>query len=141
MSMLEQHRQKLREEFSEFEDGFERYAYLVEISGLLPPMARAQHTENNLVKGCQSQVWIHAYAKDGCFWFDADSDTLIIKGVLLLLQDLLCGVPLAEAAALDLDVLSDAGLTGEFSDTRQKGIGAAMQMLKEHAVNLLTHNI
>lgn len=137
MTQLEENRQKLRDEFAEFEDGFERYAYLVEISGLLPPMPHAYHTEENLVRGCQSQVWIHTYSKDGCFFFDADSDTLIIRGVLLLLQDLVCGISLEEAAALDLDVLGDAGLTGEFSDTRQKGIGAAVEKLRASAVRFL----
>ena len=133
MTMLQENRKKLREEFSEFEDGFERYAYLVEISGLLPPMPAALHIPENLVRGCQSQVWLHAWCEDKRFYFSGDSDTLIIKGVLLLLQDLVNGIPLEEAATLEIDVLGDAGLTAEFSDTRQKGIGAAVEKLREAA--------
>ena len=140
MTELEQNRIKLREEFSEFEDGFERYSYLVEIAGMLPPMAEELHTDENLVRGCQSHVWVSTEAKDGRFFFEADSDTLIIKGVLLLLQDLLCGVPLEEAASVELDVLADAGLTAEFSDERQKGIGFVMRRLKEDAEHFLKLN-
>ena len=137
MTMLQENRKKLREEFAELEDGFERYAYLVEISGLLPPMPAAQHIPENLVRGCQSQVWLHAWCEDGRFYFSGDSDTMIIKGVLLLLQDLVNGIPVEEAATLDVDVLGDAGLTAEFSDTRQKGIGAAVEKLREAAKALL----
>ena len=137
MTKLQENRKKLREEFSEFEDGFERYAYLVEISGLLPPMPAAQHIPENLVRGCQSQVWLHAWCEDGRFYFSGDSDTMIIKGVLLLLQDLVNGIPLEEAATLEVDVLGDAGLSAEFSDTRQKGIGAAVEKLREKAKALL----
>ena len=137
MTKLQENRKKLREEFSEFEDGFERYAYLVEISGLLPPMPAAQHIPENLVRGCQSQVWLHAWCEYGRFYFSGDSDTMIIKGVLLLLQDLVNGIPLEEAATLEVDVLGDAGLSAEFSDTRQKGIGAAVEKLREKAKALL----
>ena len=140
MTELEQNRIKLREEFSEFEDGFERYSYLVEIAGMLPPMAEELHTDENLVRGCQSHVWVSTEVKDGRFFFEADSDTLIIKGVLLLLQDLLCGVPLEEAASIELDVLADAGLTAEFSDERQKGIGFVMRKLREDAWHFLKRN-
>lgn len=137
MTKLQENRKKLREEFSEFEDGFERYAYLVEISGLLPPMPAAQHIPENLVRGCQSQVWLHAWCEDGRFYFSGDSDTMIIKGVLLLLQDLVNGIPVEEAATLDVDVLGEAGLTAEFSDTRQKGIGAAVEKLRKAAKTLI----
>lgn len=140
MTKLEQNRIKLREEFAEFEDGFERYSYLVEIAGMLPPMAEELHIDDNLVRGCQSHVWITTEARDGHFWFEADSDTLIIKGILLLLQDLLCGVPLEEAASVELDVLADAGLTAEFSDERQKGIGFVMRRLREDAGRYLDMN-
>ena len=62
---------------------------------------------------------------------------LIIKGVLLLLQDVLCGVPLEEAAGLRTDLLQEAGLSGVFSDTRQKGIGAAIEMLRDSAEKMM----
>lgn len=137
MSYIDEKKVGLREEFSEFEDGFERYAYLVEIAGLLPPYPAEKQTDDHLVRGCQSHVWLNIYQSDGRFYFDADSDTLIIKGVLLLLQDILCGAPIEEVAAFEMDLLDEAGLKGEFSDARQKGIGSAMEMLRRAAREML----
>lgn len=65
-------------------------------------------------------MWIHCYTRDGLFFFDADSDTFIIKGVLLLLQDLLSDLPVEEAANANLELLQELGLENEFSDTRQR---------------------
>ncbi len=138
MSYIDDKKADLKEEFSEFEDGFEKYAYLVEIANLLPEYPEDKRDEEHLVKGCQSHVWLNIYEDKGTFNFDADSDTLIIKGVMLLLQDVLCGAPVSDVANLDLDILGEAGLKTEFSDTRQKGIGAAIQMLRDAAVKMLT---
>lgn len=137
MPTIQENLQQLKEEFSEFEDGFERYVYLVELASLLPPYPEDKRTAEHLVRGCQSQVWLHSYSRDGVFYFDADSDTLIIKGILLVLQDLLSGVSLQEVSTLNLDVLDALGLTGVFSDTRQKGLGAAVAMLKAAAEEFL----
>ncbi len=133
MAVLQAHLQQLQEEFSDFEDGFERYAYLVELAALLPPYPEQYRTAEHLVRGCQSQVWLHAYTEEGAFFFHGDSDTLIIKGVLLVLQDLLCGVPLEEISGIRMNVLAELGLADSFSDTRQKGIGAALEMLRTAA--------
>ncbi|MCR5388458.1 MAG: SufE family protein [Lachnospiraceae bacterium] len=138
MSYIDDKKADLKEEFSEFEDGFEKYAYLVEIAGLLPAYPEDKRTEEHLVKGCQSHVWLNIYEDNGKFHFDADSDTLIIKGVMLLLQDVLCEAPVEEVAKLDLDILEEAGIKSEFSDTRQKGIGAAIKLLQDSAVKMLT---
>ncbi len=129
MAELEQRLGSLKAEFSELEDGFERYSYLMELGGYLPPYPEEKRTPDHLVRGCQSQVWIHCYTKDGRFFFDADSDTYIIKGVLLLLQDLLSDLPVQEAANANLELLQELGLENEFSDTRQKGLRAAFAML------------
>lgn len=137
MSFIDDKIAELREEFSEFEDGFERYAYLVEIARLLEPYPEMLRDNNHLVRGCQSHVWLNIYQKDGKFYFDADSDTLIIKGMLLLLQDVLCGAPVEEAASFQMDILDAAGLKGSFSDTRQKGIASAMEMLRDGAKRML----
>ena len=133
MAELEQRLGSLKEEFSELEDGFERYSYLMELGGYLAPYPEEKRTPDHLVRGCQSQVWIHCYTKDGRFFFDADSDTYIIKGVLLLLQDLLSDLPVQEAANANLELIQELGLENEFSDTRQKGLRAAFAMLTNAA--------
>ncbi len=123
----------LREEVSELEDSFDRYSYLVELSALLPPYPEDKRTEDRLVRGCQSHVWLDIRSEGGLFWFDADSDTLIIRGVLVLLQDLLNEAPPGEVAALDLDLLSAIGLSESFSGDRQKGVGYIVKMLRTQA--------
>ena len=114
------------------EDGFERYSYLMELGGYLPPYPE-KRTPDYLVQGCQSQVWIHCYTKGGHFFFDADSDTHIIKGVLLLLQDLFSDFPVQEAANANLELIQELGLENEFSDTRQKDLYTAFAMLTNAA--------
>ena len=133
MTDFEQRLDSLKSEFSELEDGFERYSYLMELGSYLPPYPAEKRTPDHLVRGCQSQVWIHCYTKGGHFFFDADSDTFIIKGVLLLLQDLLSGLPVQEAANANLELLQELGLEHEFSDTRQRGLRAAFLMLTNAA--------
>ena len=110
MAELERRLSSLKDEFSELEDGFERYSYLMELGSYLPPYPEEKRTPDHLVRGCQSQVWIHCYTKDGHFFFDADSDTFIIKGVLLLLQDLLSDLPVQETANANLELLQELGL-------------------------------
>ena len=125
MAELERRLSSLKDEFSELEDGFERYSYLMELGSYLPPYPEEKRTPDHLVRGC--------YTKDGHFFFDADSDTFIIKGVLLLLQDLLSDLPVQETANANLELLQELGLENEFSDTRQKGLRAAFVMLTDAA--------
>ena len=133
MTELENRLDSLKEEFSEFEDSFERYSYLMELGSFLPAYPEDKRTEGHLVKGCQSSVWVNCYTNDGLFFFDADSDTFIIKGVLVLLQDLLCELPVKDAAAANINVLRALGLQNEFSDTRQRGLRAAFLMITDAA--------
>ena len=137
MPTMQENLEQLKQEFAEFEDGFERYAYLVELAALLPQYPENFRSPEYLVRGCQSQVWLHPFTQEGLFFIDADSDTLIIKGALLILHDLLNGVPLRDAAVVSLDVLGELGLMSVFSDTRQRGIRSAVEMLKEYAQDQL----
>lgn len=141
MSKIQENLIQLREEFAELEDGFERYSYIVELAALLPPYPEAHRTPAHLVRGCQSQVWVHSYTKNGLLYFDADSDTLIIKGALLVLHDLFNGVTLHEVAEVKLDIFDELGLTSLFSDDRQKGIRSAVEILKKYAQNQLRRGL
>lgn len=138
MSTLEERVRALAQELAEFDDGFERYSYLVELAALLPPYPEKKRTEERLVKGCQSRVWLAPFEENGLFFFDADSDTLIIRGVLLLLQDLLNGLPLAEAANIPQDMLSAVGLQNELSDQRRRGIRETLRALQTAAGHMMS---
>ena len=82
MSEIETAQAALIREFQELGDGFEQYAYLIELAALLPPMAPEEKTEERLVRGCQSHVWLALRSENGRFYATADSDTFIVKGVL-----------------------------------------------------------
>lgn len=124
----------LAAEFQELPELFDRYAYLVALAPLLEPYPPEKETDDRLVAGCQSRVWLDCTAEDGLFRFAARSDTLILNGVLYLLQQLLCGRPCAEVAAWDGGaLLASLGLAGAFSDERQRGIAAAIALLRSKA--------
>jgi cysteine desulfuration protein SufE len=134
MSTIPELQEELIAEFNELGDGFEQYSYLIELSACLPPFPTDKRTEDRLVRGCQSHVWLDArVCSDGTFTFDADSDTLIIKGVLAVLHELFAEQPAAEVAASELTLFARTQLMETFSDDRQKGIGYIVQRLQSLA--------
>ena len=133
MSTLEERKRELAEEFAQFQDGFDRYSYLVELAGLLPPYPEDRRTEDRLVRGCQSHVWLDIRPQDGLFQFSGDSDTLILKGILLLLEDLFNGLPLGEAAGGQVDFTALTGLESSLPSDRQKGVGYILRSLQRAA--------
>lgn len=133
MSTLEERKRELAEEFSQFRDGFDRYSYLVELAGLLPPYPDHLRTEDRLVRGCQSHVWLDIRPGGGLFQFAGDSDTLILKGVLLLLQDLFNGLPVEEVAGGQVDFTALTGLENGLPIDRQKGVGYILRSLRQAA--------
>ena len=125
------------EEFRGMGDSFGCYSYLLALAGLLPPCPDEVKVPENTVKGCQSHVWLRSWAEDGCFRFQADSDTYILKGLLYLLMNVLDGRPLEAAARAELYFWKDPMLLGSFEDHRRKGIGHVAEALKTAAGELL----
>ena len=121
------------EEFEMMGDSFDQYSYLIELSCIFEPMDASLKTDDRLVDGCQSHVWLDVRAKDDLFSFDADSDTLIIKGVLFLLQRILCGQPPIEVANADIDFLARTSIMESFENDRRRGIGYVIETLKDAA--------
>ena len=124
---------QLVEEFQEMGDGFGQYAYLIELSVTLPPMDEGKKTEDRAVKGCQSHVWLDPRVEDGVFSFDGDSDTLILKGVLALLQTLFNGQPTADVAGAEIWFFGQTEIMATFDADRQKGIGYIIRALQDAA--------
>ena len=120
-------------EFRELGDGFEQYAYLIELAALLPPMAAEDKTEARLVKGCQSHVWLALRSESGRFYADADSDTFIVKGVLYLLKKLFDGRTLTEVAAAKVRFLEETEIAATFGPDRQKGLGYVIRTMQRFA--------
>lgn len=118
-------------------DCFNQYAYLISRAAELPLMPEHLHTEERLVKGCQSQVWIHVSLKpNGTLFLQADSDTLIMKGILELFADLMQGSMPEDIMNDPWDFLEKTELTVTFPSSRRVGIESIVQRIKTEAAGL-----
>jgi len=124
-------------------DWDQRYAYLVELGEQLPTMPEELKTDDNKVKGCMSQVWIHAYSDEiqpEVINFYGDCDTSIIKGVLALLIQLTSGRTLEDINKLDVDIFFERlNLDENLSPNRHVGVYAIVELMKEQAKNIVNH--
>ena len=137
MDEIAAEQEAILEEFRQMGDSFSCYSYLLALASLLPPCPEEVKVPENAVKGCQSHVWLRAWAEEGRFRFQADSDTYILKGLLYLLMNVLDDRPLEAAAEAELYFWKDPMLLGSFDDHRQKGIGYVASALRRMAGKLL----
>lgn len=125
----------LKAEFSSLPDGFARYCYLVELSALLPEGSAALRQPEHRYEGCQSLVWLRVWREDGLCRLEADSDTLILRGILYLYRLLYDGETAARSAALaPLDLLRELDLGEHFGARRALGIGGLAQEIQKRLV-------
>ena len=137
MEEIAAEQEAILEEFRQLGDPFACYSYLLGLAGLLPPCPEEVKIPENAVAGCQSHVWLHSWAEEGRFRFQADSDTYILKGLLYLLLNVLDGRSLADAAGAELYFWKDPLLMDGFDDHRQRGIGYVAADLQRRAAKLL----
>ena len=124
-------------DFQRLEDPFDQYTYLLALSAQLPVMSEARRAALVPVAGCQSHVWLDIRLEGGDFVFDADSDTMLIRGVLYLLGQVLSHRPPAAVAEAELYFLEKSGLAGAaLSADRRKGLGYVIAALRESARQL-----
>ncbi len=124
---------KVVEDFLSIGDPLSQYEYLLEFAGTLPELPAKAKTDDNLVEGCQSQVWLCMGVESGRLALAADSDTLIVRGILHLLINVLGGQRLADVAEADVYFLEKADLMMTFNDARRKGIGSTVATIKRFA--------
>jgi len=122
------------DEFSLFDDWMQRYEYLIELGKSLPLIEEKYKTADNLIKGCQSQVWVHAEMKDNHVIFTADSDALITKGIIALMVRVLSGQKPETIIRADMDFVDEIGLKEHLSPTRANGLVSMIKQLKLYAV-------
>lgn len=122
------------EEFSDLDDWMDRYAMIIDLGNELPPIDECFKTPEHLIEGCQSRVWLNAELKDGKMYFTADSDAIIVKGIIALLIDVLNGHTPAEVADADLYFIDRIGLSENLSPTRSNGLLAMVRQMKMYAV-------
>ncbi len=122
------------EEFSVFEDWLDRYNYLIELGNDLPAIDPKFRTNEYLINGCQSKVWLHADLVDGRLQFNADSDAIIVKGIVALLVKLMNNRTPAEILENDLFFIDGIGLRQNLSPTRSNGLLAMVKKMRLYAM-------
>jgi cysteine desulfuration protein SufE len=122
------------EEFSELDDWMDRYQLLIDMGNEQQPLPNEDKTESNLIDGCQSRVWLVCDEKDGILYFRAESDALIVKGIISLLIKVLSGHSAEEILAADLYFIHDIGLTEHLSPTRSNGLLSMLKQMRLYAL-------
>ena len=119
------------DEFSLFDDWLDKYEYLIELGKALKEYPEDRKTDDRLVKGCQSRVWIDFRIQDGKIFFNADSDAIITKGIISLLIRIYSGRTPQEILSSDFSVVEKIGLKENLSPTRANGLVSMIQMIRD----------
>ena len=127
------------EEFAELTDWMDRYAYIIDLGNTLPAYPESEKTPQNLIEGCQSRVWITASRnEDGSVHFQADSDALIVKGIVSLLLKVLDNQQPSDILNADLYFIDKIGLSTHLSPTRSNGLVAMVKQIRNYALAFKT---
>lgn len=138
--MQDKVQEEIIEEFSMFDEWLDKYDYLIGLSETLPPIAPEHRTNQYLIEGCQSRVWIDARMEDGRIRFTADSDAIITKGIIALLIRVLDGRTPQEAVDLELYFIDAIGLSANLSPTRANGLAAMVKQMRLYALAYAAKN-
>lgn len=122
------------EEFSDFTDWMDKYQLLIDLGNEQKPLDEQYKTESNLIDGCQSRVWLQADYIDGKIVFTAESDALIVKGIIALLIRVLSGHTPSEIFSADLYFIDRIGLKDHLSPTRSNGLLAMVKQIRMYAL-------
>lgn len=122
------------QEFADFDDWMDRYQLLIDLGSSQPKLDDKYKTEQNLIDGCQSRVWLQADMKDGLLHFQAESDALIVKGIVALLVRVLSDHTPEEILGADLYFIESIGLREHLSPTRSNGLLAMLKQMKLYAL-------
>jgi len=134
MAAIQEIQSEIVEDFSFLPSWEEKYQYLIELGQKMPPLPDAYRTEENIVRGCQSTVWLHRECKDGKVFFQSDSDALIVKGLAALLMKVYSEQPPEAVLQAELTVFEETGLNKHLSSQRANGLMAMIEQIKAFAV-------
>lgn len=126
--------QQIIDEFAVFDEWLDRYAYLIDLGKECPVIAERDKTPDNLIKGCQSNVWLSCEERDGRLWFRADSDAVITRGIISLLIRVLDGQTPQDILDADLAFIDAIGLKDHLSPTRSNGLTSMIKQMKVYAL-------
>ena len=131
---IEEIQDEIVDEFSMFEDWMQRYEYMIELGKSLPLIDEKYKTEDNIIKGCQSKVWVHAHLDGDKLFFTADSEAIITKGIIAILIRVFSGQQPKDIIKANTDFIDDIGLKEHLSPTRANGLVSMIKQLKLYAV-------
>lgn len=134
MESIAEKQQEIIEEFSLFEDWMQRYEHMIDLGKSLPLIAEEYKTEDNIIKGCQSKVWVHATLEGDLLVFTADSDAIITKGIIAILIRVFSHQHPKAILDADTDFIDQIGLKEHLSPTRANGLVSMIKQLKMYAV-------
>ncbi|MBD5194764.1 MAG: SufE family protein [Bacteroides sp.] len=133
MATINETQDEIIEEFEGMTDWMDRYAYIIDLGNTLAEYPDSEKTPQNLIEGCQSRVWIDAKESEGKIEFQADSDALIVKGIVALLMRVLNDRTPDEILDADLYFIDKIGLRDHLSPTRSNGLVAMVKQIRDYA--------
>ena len=131
---IQETQQQIVDEFAQFDEWLDKYAYLIELGKDCPAIDEHDKTEQNLIRGCQSRVWLSCKVEDGRLRFRADSDAVITRGIITLLIRAFDGHTPQEILDADTSFLDAIGLKEHLSPTRSNGLTAMLKQMKMYAL-------
>ncbi|MCJ8291876.1 MAG: SufE family protein [Crocinitomicaceae bacterium] len=131
---LEEKQQDIIDEFAIFDDWMDKYEYIIELGKELPMISEENKTDDKLIEGCQSRVWLNTDVVDGKMNFTADSDAIITKGIIGLLVRVLDGETPKDVATTNLRFIQEIGLHEHLSPTRSNGLASMVKRMKLSAI-------
>lgn len=134
MSKINEVQDEIIEEFVEIEDWMDRYGCIIDLGNSLPPIDEKYKTPEHIIEGCQSRVWLNAELVDGNIVYTADSDAIIVKGIISLLIKVLSGNTPDDILNCDLYFIDRIGLAEHLSPTRSNGLVAMVKQMKMYAL-------
>lgn len=132
--------EEIVDEFSMFEDWMQRYEYIIELGKSLPLIEEQYRKDENIIKGCQSKVWLHAEEKDGNIVFTADSDAILTKGIIAILIRTFSNQSPQAILEANTDFVDEIGLKEHLSPTRANGLVSMIKQIKMYALAFQSKN-
>jgi len=134
MSTIKEIQEEIVDEFAMFDDWMERYEYIIELGKTLPLIEEKYKIDENLIQGCQSQVWLHADKKDGQLVYSADSDAILTKGIIAILIRVFSNQKPQDIIDADMSFIDEIGLKEHLSPTRANGLVSMIKKIKLYAI-------
>ena len=140
MASIQDIQQDIIDEFDMFEEWMGKYEHIIDLGKSLPLIKEQFKTEDNLIKGCQSRVWLHAQQQDGTVLYTADSDAIMTKGIIALLVRTFSGQKAQDIVQADTEFINQIGLKEQLSPTRANGLLAMVKQMKLYALAFQSQN-